>query len=541
MRFTRKAAKLALGRAGANSPLSVALANSRRHAAVAEEEDEPEAVVTDTRTPGHLWAPRYLHNFFRRKMDPGHLRLWDHLSGIEYGKRSRPYVAIWPRGVGKSTTAEAAVVYLGATERRRFILYVSRTQDQADKHVQAIAAMLGEYSIRTGYPLLAQRELSQFGHQTGWSSSLLRTASGFKVMAVGLDKAVRGIKLGADRPDGIILDDIDGRHDSENKVKKIIETLTDTVIPAGVAGKTFILAVQNKISRNGVFAQLARKQPPFLMDRVLDEVPAWEGGKVVYELDEELGVKLPRLRGATFLWSGLDLDAIEAEMVTEGPKAVQRELNHKVDDVEGALWRQADLDEHRIDRPPGVLPCEVVALTDVVIGVDPPASADGAECGIVARGLDGDDHLYTLADDSVAPKPGQPLLPERWGAAAVRSYIRHRADYIIAEANNGGEMVRSTVLAAAELMGETVQVRIVHATRGKRTRAEPSSLYAPMGQDHMIGLQPELEEQLTGWTPGNDSPDRLDAFVWASHPLLAKIQKRKRKRRKGRPRTTQRA
>jgi hypothetical protein len=101
-------------------------------------------------------------------------------------------------------------VALGAREKRRYALYVSMTQEQADDHVANVAALLESPAIAAHYPALGQRLVGKFGNPKGWRRNRVRAASGFTVDAIGLDTAARGIKLEDARPDLIILDDIDG-------------------------------------------------------------------------------------------------------------------------------------------------------------------------------------------------------------------------------------------------------------------------------------------------------------------------------------------
>jgi phage terminase large subunit-like protein len=143
------------------------------------------------------------------------------------------------------------------------------------------------------------------------------------------------------------------------------------------------------------------------------------------------------------------------------------------------------------------------------VGVDPTASSGGDEAGIITAGKHGEDY-YTLADDS---RQGS---PEQWASAAVTAYHRHMADCIVAEKNNGGEMVLSVI----KQVDSSVNVKLVWASRGKETRAEPISAIAAQGRDHHVGFYPHLEDEQCMWTPGEKSPNRLDAKVWAITELL---------------------
>ena len=108
---------------------------------------------------------------------------------------------------------------------------------------------------------------------------------------------------------------------------------------------------------------------------------------------------------------------------------------------------------------------------------------------------------------------GSPLT---WAQAAVTAYYKFKADIIVAEANNGGEMVSTTIAQ----IDRHVPVKLVHASRGKATRAEPCSAISEKGHDHHVGTFPSLEDELCLWMQGDASPNRLDAKVWAMTELI---------------------
>lgn len=130
-----------------------------------------------------------------------------------------------------------------------------------------------------------------------------------------------------------------------------------------------------------------------------------------------------------------------------------------------------------------------------------------ARTGIIVAGVDAHEHVYVLADDSMHGSPN------RWARRAVAAYHRYRAEEIVAEGNQGGELVRLTL----QTVDEDVPVQLVHATHGKRTRAEPVAALYEQGRVHHVGTFTALEDQLCLWdsTSGEISPDRLDALVWA--------------------------
>jgi phage terminase large subunit-like protein len=119
-----------------------------------------------------------------------------------------------------------------------------------------------------------------------------------------------------------------------------------------------------------------------------------------------------------------------------------------------------------------------------------------------------------LADESVQ---GSPLV---WATAAVTAYHKFKADRIIAEANNGGEMVALTI----KQVDPSVPVELVHASRGKQTRAEPIAAQYEQGRVHHVGLFEALEDEMCLWIPGDASPNRMDALVWALTKLMLSIQ-----------------
>ena len=179
-----------------------------------------------------------------------------------------------------------------------------------------------------------------------------------------------------------------------------------------------------------------------------------------------------------------------------------------------ALWTRAMIEAARVAKAP--------PLTRIVVGIDPPASARaGADgCGIVAAGIAETGVIYVLADASV-----QGLAPERWAMQAVALYRRLQADALVAEVNQGGDMVRS-VLAQVD---RALPLRTVHATRGKWLRAEPvAMLYAQGKVRHVDPPLAALEDELCdfgfdGLAAGR-SPDRLDALVWAVTELMQRGQ-----------------
>ena len=182
--------------------------------------------------------------------------------------------------------------------------------------------------------------------------------------------------------------------------------------------------------------------------------------------------------------------------------ALQELEGRLIDDPEGALWTRAMID--------AALAREAVEADRIVVAVDPPAGSTGDECGIIVAGAAGQgagQMFSVLADYTLRARP------EGWAGAVAKAFTAHDADSVVAESNQGGEMVRA-VLAAA-LPG--LPVRLVHASRAKRARAEPVAALYAMGRVAHAGRMPGLEDQMCafGAPEFSGSPDRVDALVWA--------------------------
>jgi phage terminase large subunit-like protein len=192
----------------------------------------------------------------------------------------------------------------------------------------------------------------------------------------------------------------------------------------------------------------------------------------------------------------------------EGTRLGRQELAGEfLDDNPNALWQRKTIDELRVRSAPD--------LSRIVIGVDPEVeSTEGsAETGIIAAGITnvgGVLHGYVLDDLSLRASPSV------WATAAVTGYHKFSADKIVAEVNQGGDMVESTIHTVEANVG----VEKVRASRGKYVRAEPISALYEQGRIHHVGFFSELEDQMCEWIPGATSPDRLDALVWALTELF---------------------
>ncbi len=197
-----------------------------------------------------------------------------------------------------------------------------------------------------------------------------------------------------------------------------------------------------------------------------------------------------------------------------GTRLGRQELDGEfIDDVPGGLFNRAHIEAKRIAAD------AVPPLRRVVVAVDPPASAaaDDSCCGIVVAGRGVDDHFYVLEDASV--NNAQPL---QWASAVLAALRRHQADRIVAEVNQGGDMVEALIRQLAP----DAPFRPVRASRGKAVRAEPVAALYEQGRVHHAGAFPELEDQLADFErllESGRSPDRADALVWAITALMTPI------------------
>ncbi len=256
-----------------------------------------------------------------------HAWFWERVWDITPNVRPEPTVAIWGRGGGKSQSAEMATVALGAMGRRKYALYCSGNQEQADKHLDSIAAMLESSVIERDYPGMANRAVNKYGSSRGWRRNRLTTASGFVVDAVGLQTGTRGVKFENQRPDLMILDDVDELTDTLEATEKKIHTLTHTLLPAG-SPDLAVIAIQNVIIPDGIFARLspdAEEPATFLADReVSGPIPAvWN---LAYAQDDRGRVTIT---GGESSWDGQPLTLAQQQINDWGIDAFLGEAQHQ--------------------------------------------------------------------------------------------------------------------------------------------------------------------------------------------------------------------
>jgi hypothetical protein len=275
------------------------------------------------------WLARLFPTYTSRGFSEYHAEFWEWVWGVEKGKRPQPFVAIWPRGGGKSTSAELACVAWAARGVRKYVLYICETQEQADDHVSNVATMLESDSIARRYSDLGKPLVGKYGNSRGWRRNRLRTASGFTVDALGLDSAARGVKLDEQRPDAELFDDIDSETDSKEATAKKVKIITRKLLPAG-SDDLGSLFLQNLVHKDSVVAQMADGRADFAADRrVSGPTPALRG----FDYEKE-GARVVITAGEP-TWAGLPRARCQEMIDDMGLTAFLAECQHRVDIISG--------------------------------------------------------------------------------------------------------------------------------------------------------------------------------------------------------------
>ncbi len=234
--------------------------------------------------------------------------------------------------------------------------------------------------------------------------------------------------------------------------------------------------------------------------------------KDILKADTTVVTSAPTEANAAFLAESF-LEEVRARYA--GTRLGRQELDGVLlEDIEGALWSSAALEACRITDPP--------AMDRIVVAVDPPVTGKSTsdECGIVVvgactQGPVQDWRAYVLADATVAA-----ASPASWANAAIRAMEQWGAERLVAEVNQGGDLVSSVIRQVDPL----VPIKAVHASKGKVARAEPVAALYEQGRVHHLRGLGDLEDQMCAMTvqgyQGKGSPDRVDALVWALHELM---------------------
>jgi hypothetical protein len=472
------------------------------------------------------WQP-WINMFFPQAADrpfsEGHQKFWEWVWEVEPAKRPKPWVSIWPRGHGKSTSAELAVVAVAARKKRKYGIYVSETQDQADDHVANVAAMLESDTIEMAYPELGERLMGKFGTSKGWRRNRIRTKTGFTLDAMGLDSAARGVKLEDQRPDFMVFDDIDGELDTDERVEKKIKTITRKLLPAG-AQDCAILMVQNLVHDNSIFARLADGRADFLRDRIVSgPIPA------IFDLEyEERDAKFVITGGEPSWPEGFPVDSCQLLMNDIGLSAFLAECQHETKPPEGDIFSHLTFIRVAHD--------DVPKLRRAVVWVDPAVTTTDASdsMGIQVDGLGIDDKIYRLFSWENRSTPYRAIH------LAVEKALEYGADTVGVETNQGGDLwkvvfdqvvedIRSERGDSHMKMPRYRQEKATADLGSKITRAERMLVDYERGLFvHVEGTHHALELALRRF-PKVKPFDLVDAAYWSWAFLAGPLHRRKSK------------
>lgn len=290
--------------------------------------DWPEAepasqATTDAPECWDAWLASLFPAYVSHPFAERHEVAWGWADAISLGAPSDPIVLCWGRGGAKSTTAELIAVRWAAKKTRRYGLYLCNTQDQADDHISTIATLMETSAVGAAHPHLADRMLGKYGQSKGWRRNRLRTSDGFTIDALGLDSARRGAKIDEQRPDFIIIDDVDDAEDGEQVTAKKARMLTRKILPA-LTHDAAILFVQNKVHDDSLMAQVLDGRADFLGGAIISGPhPALTGFEYVGSGKEAI------VTAGTATWAGQSVADCQRFIRLWGLDAFLSECQHE--------------------------------------------------------------------------------------------------------------------------------------------------------------------------------------------------------------------
>jgi hypothetical protein len=397
--------------------------------------------------------------------------------------------------------AEAIALFAGVTGRRQYVWYVSGTQHLADQHVDSISIMLESSHFEFYFPVFTRRQLSKYGHARGWRRNRLRTAGGYTVDAIGLDVSIRGMKIEEQRPDLIILDDIDTPFSSEQAVDALISKLTGSIIPAG-SSDLAILCIQNLVDRNGFFGRLANGKADYLHDHIMSgPFPAVEG-LAVERQDGRYAIT-----GGRATWEGQSLEICERQINDWGLTAFLAEAQHEIRDT-GSLFDGITF-RHAVQAPDFV---RVIVVVDPATTTGPDSDCHGIAC----LGLADNDEIWII--DAIE----RIMTPRASMELAIRMAHTHGAREVHVETNNGGmtwSYLFDRIVEDLGIQDYAPVFKEIKSSSGKMERA--NLLLAEYERDkvvHATGKHELVEAGLRRF-PVSRPLDLVDAIVHGVHIL----------------------
>lgn len=430
--------------------------------------------LTPPATPAE-WLRTLFPHTYTQPLAPFHVEFWERVWRMT-PERSATEFYIWPRGYSKTTNIERAVIALAA-RGFRYILYVKETQEQAEDSVRNIGAVLGSPEVAAYYPRLADRAVNRYGQSKGWRRDRLSTSSGVVVDAAGLDTSIRGLLNEGARPDVIVFDDLDGKHDTLRTTERKIATMVSDIVPAGAPTRA-VIGLQNIINPHGIFTRLADLCPEhpadFLMDRfVSGPYPA------VYDLEyaqqgvNEHGRPVYRILNGESSWpQARPLAMLEAELNQMGPTAFVEEKQNEVGTLRGDLYRGYRLDDLLMDAP------ALTDFEDVIVVCDPAVTATDASD---SNGIRAGGRLPGGLIVGLYSWEGRDTV-DGMLTRAIRKAVELNASRVALETNQGGDtwitaydatwkrLLDSGEIPSATRKPRLEQVKASVATGGKRER-----------------------------------------------------------------------
>jgi len=419
--------------------------------------------------------------------------------------------------------AEAIVADCGVRKARRYVMYVSGTQEQADKHVQTIARMLESESVAQYAPEIGKPKVSSNGNRQ-WNRQIVQTATGYTVESIGLNKAVRGQKIDWARPDLIVFDDVDERHDSVLSTRKKEEIITSSILPAG-ASNSAALFVQNLIHPESIAARLARKPgtdgaADYLMDRIISgPFPAVDG--LSYELQQDEDLHRWIITGGTSQWLGFDLAVCEDELNRDGPTSYLSESQHEVDAPAGGMFDHLQYRRCKHNEVPWD------SIVRSAVWVDPAVTTtdESDSMGIQADCIASDGTIYRLWSWE------QITTPENALRRAILKAVEVGSLTVGVETDQGGDTWKSVyALVVQQIKAErilpinqrmpTFQSDKAGAGHGPKAQRASQMLvdYEQGGIVHVTGTHEALERALRRF-PKSKPFDLVDAAYWSWYDL----------------------
>lgn len=398
----------------------------------------PKPVPWPTSDPWRLLR-QVAPNYATAPLGPHHEDWWRWVWALTPGIRPRPFVGIWHRAGAKTSSVQLGMALAGAHRRRRYLLYVTRTQKQADDKVNDFGAIFTNPAFAARFPDMARRKVLTVSTGTGrsktgeWSRVRIRTAAGFTIEGIGLDVAARGIKMEDQRPDVIVGDDIDDQSDNPGRVDKILSTLRRAIIPAGSTDVAIVM-INNLVHDNSVSTHLAYperfpEKDRLLLNRQLSgPIPAVWDMEVAYHADAGDGVPGYVITAGRPAWAGFDIPAAQAALNASNLSEFNTEYQHDVEptgeDFAHIEWQLCDLDE----VPWG-------QIVQVEVWVDPATSdTDRSDSmGISCAGVAADGRVWVFYSWEKVTSPTEALKQ------ALRVARQYGASVLGIETDTGGD------------------------------------------------------------------------------------------------------